>query len=213
MKTPVNINNKFFAVEAEAINILGIALARHRSVGKRGWSITDPRSGGAIVTGQKSKELARSEAVLRIQSHGVEKVREFLAAKPAAPAVETLPDYVIEVAKESVAKADVAGIVELVARTVDGLSERERAAVTRALNSRTGQLKAKAPSAFGDADERLAAAAWQGLQPNAFKVGLVSCFAIGHHEESRSLWQRLSAVKWPAAFDKDRLALEKAGVW
>lgn len=207
MKIAIQFPSGYKAIEAQPITLSGLDLAIHRTPGKTGWSITHPRTGYALVSKQGSKELARTEAALRLNSYGVDKALGLLEKYPSAPAVETLPDYE---APTKPAKADVGRIVDLVAGVVP-LTERERAAVVRALNSRTGQLKAKAPSAFGDEDEALAAGAWQGLQPNGFKVGIVSVFSL--RGEARDLYEKLSAVQWPAAFDKDKLALVNAGVW
>jgi hypothetical protein len=213
MKTTIAINlghKGFQTIEAEKVDIHGIPCAVHRSINKPGWSVSSVEYGVALISKAQSKALAIESALGAVAGNGADNVKAQLAKLPRVPSV-VLESYKAPV-KTPATKADIPAIVQAIHNTVP-LTEREKAAVVRALNSRTGQLKSRAPSAFGDADERLAAAAWQGLQPNAFKVGLVSCFAIGHHEESRSLWTRLSAVRWPAALDKDKLALVNAGVW
>lgn len=212
MKITIKLLSGFYALSAEPIEILGFNFALHRTLNKSGWTITEPRSGLALVTKAKSREQARASVLDKINTLGVDKFRTLVGQHSSLPNPEGLPEYVAQVKPKPV-KADISKIVELVANSVGGLSDAEKIAVARALNSRTGQLKAKAPSAFGDAEERLAAAAWQGLQPNGYKIGLVSVFAIGHHADSQALWEKLCKHRWPAAFDKDKLALVNAGVW
>lgn len=205
MKIAIKLESGFYAVAAEPVTVCGVDLALHKTIGKTGWSITHPRTGFALATGRATKETARSETAVKLQAYGVEKALALLDKYPSTPAVETLPE------KQPAVKVDVDHIAALIAKAVGGLTERETAAVRRALNSRTGQLKAKAPSAFGDADERLAAAAWQGIQPNGYKVGIVSVFSL--RGEARDLYEKLSKFQFPAALDKDKLVLVKAGVW
>lgn len=210
MKTAIKTPAGFQVIEAQPIQVLGLDLAIHRTPGKSGWSVTYPATGYALVSKQGTRELARSEALLRLNSYGVEKAVSLLDQHPKAPPVDTLPDYV-EPPKAPAHTADIVKLVDLVAKTVGGLSEDEKQAVARALNSRTGRLKAKSPSAFGDAAERLACAAWQGLQPNGFKLGTFSIMSL--RGEASKLYEKLSAVQWPDAFDKDKSALVAAGVW
>jgi hypothetical protein len=209
-KIAIKFAGGFKSLEAEIVEIQGIRLGIHKTPGKSGWSVTEPGTGLALASKAKSRQAAVDSVREQIRNAGVDKALALLAKQPAAPAVDTLEAYV-EPAKVDAAKADVAEIVGLVADKVGGLTDRQRAAVARALNSRTGQLKAKSPSAFGDADEQLAAAAWQGIQPNGYKLGIVTVFSL--RGEARELYDKLVAVKWPAAFDKDKLALVKAGVW
>ena len=210
-KIAIQIDNGYKAVEADLFEIEGIAAAVHRSPGKNGFcfAVSCPVTGLAFAKAATRKgavELA-TERIIRA---GAWQVQAKLNAANRAPSVQGLEVWQAPV-RESAPKADVNGIVELVSKTVGGLNDAEKKAVARALNSRTGQLKAKSPSAFGDAEERLAAAAWQGLQPNGYKIGIVSVFSL--RGEARDLYDRLSKVKWPAAFDKDKLALVNAGVW
>lgn len=213
MKIAINIQGQYFAIEAERITIAGIPLAIHRTpLHPKHWNVTDPVSGYAVLSKAKTQEQARYAVAIKFGELGVERVKDKLSGAPEAPPVEGLPEWKEE-KRTATPAVEIPALVDLIAKAVGGLTDREKAAVSRALNSRTGQLKAKSPSAFGDADERLACAAWQGIQPNGFKTGLVSLFAIGHHAECQSLYTKLSAVKWPAAFDKDKLALVSVGVW
>jgi hypothetical protein len=211
MKTAIaiNIGHKFVAVEAEIIEILGITVGIHKTVGKSGWTVTEIETGVALAKSSGSRVEVIALANVRIATATPDKVRGLLTKQPKAPAVDTLEAHVVKV-KVKTTLSDIASILDAIHNTVP-LTDRERTAVYRALNSRTGQLKAKAPSAFGDADERLAAAAWHGLQPNAFKVGVVSVLAL--RGESQDLFNRLSKVRWPAALDKDKAALLALGAW
>lgn len=210
MKTTIaiNINGSFKTIEAEKVDIHGIPCAVHKSIGKPGWSVSSVERGVALISKAQSKALAIESALGAVAGNGVTTTQAQLAKLPRVPSV-VLESYKAPI-KTPAQKADIPAIVAAVHNTVP-LTEREKAAVVRALNSRTGQLKAKAPSAFGDTDEQLAAAAWQGLQPNAFKIGICSIWSL--RGEAADLYERLSKIKWPAALDKDKLALVNAGVW
>ena len=91
------------------------------------------------------------------------------------------------------------------------LSEREVAAVRSAITTRgkhKGRLKANAPSSWGDPWGN---AAWNGLQPNAFKVqfGCVAFLA----DAEREFFDFLNLINTPAWLDRDRAALQSMGVW
>lgn len=194
-------------VPAETITIQGFECAVHRSIGKSGWSVSSVTKGIAFVVGWKSRDGAIREAERRILNKGTDAVSASLATYPDAPS--EAPAY--EAPKKSPA-ADIDTVVRLVGERA-GLNDRERAAVRRALNGRTGQLKAKSPSAFGDADEKLACAAWQGIQPNAFKLGTIACLVFSREPECAALFKKLIAIKWPDAFDSDKKKLVDLGVW
>ena len=195
------------SVPAETVTIQGFACAVHKSVGKSGWSVSSVTKGIAFVVGWKSKDGAVREAERRILNKGTDAVSASLATYPDTPS--SAPAY--EAPKKSPA-ADIDTVVRLVGERA-GLTDKEKAAVRKALNGRTGQLKAKSPSAFGDADERLACAAWQGIQPNAFKIGTFSVLSLSRDAECSALYDKLSKVTWSDAFDSDKKALVDAGVW
>jgi hypothetical protein len=211
MKTTiaVNLGHKFVALEAELSDILGIKVGVHKTLNKSGWTVTEISTGFALAKSSVSRVEAVALANVRIATATPDKVRDLLAKQPKAPAVETLEAHVVKV-KPKTTLSDIASILDAIHNTVP-LSDRERTAVFQALNSRTGQLKAKSPSAFGTPEERLACAAWQGLQPNAFKVSIYS--AIYLKGEARDLFDRLVKIKWPAALDKDKAALVALGAW
>lgn len=209
MKTSIIIckGSGHVSIPAEPVTIQGFACAVHKSIGKSGWSVSSVEKGIAIVVGWKDKGGAVREAERRILNKGTDAVRASLDTYPALPA--SAPAFE---APKKIEGADVDTIVRLVGERA-GLTDRERAAVRKALNGRTGQLKAKSPSAFGDADERLACAAWQGIQPNPFKVGTVACLAFSRDLECTELFRKLTAIQWPDAFDSDKKKLVDLGVW
>lgn len=216
MKTAIKTQNGYQAVESHPIIIRDLELVTHKSPSEKTkgycWSVSDPVSGLALAR-SSTKAGAVNLAHERITRAGAWQVKAKLNAENRAPSVDTLEVWTPPTAPEKPAKPDITKIVELIAERVGGLTPEEQEAVRFALNSRTGQLKAKSPSAFGDAKERLACAAWQGLQPNGFKLGLISTQAVCCVQSSKALWEKLSAVRWPAAFDKDKAALVAAGVW
>lgn len=209
MKTSIIIckGSGHFSIPAETATIQGFLCAVHKSIGKSGWSVSSVDKGIAFVVGWKSKDGAVREAERRILNKGADAVSASLDTYPTLPA--SAPAY--EAPKKSPA-ADIDTVVRLVGERAK-LTEKERAAVRRALNGRTGQLKAKSPSAFGDADERLACAAWQGIQPNAFKIGTFSVLSLRRDVECAALYDTLSKITWPDAFDSDKKKLVDLGVW
>lgn len=211
-KIAVNLgHNGFVALEAEIINILGIEVGVHKTINKpKGWSVTELSTGIALAKSSVSRVEVIALANVRVAGAGKEAVLAKLAALPAAPAVDTLEAYTAPV-KAKVEKADIGAVVAILEKTIGGLTDTERAGVILALNSRTGQLKAKSPSAFGTPVERLACAAWQAIQPNAFKVSIGTCLFL--RDDARALYDKLSKVRWPDCFDEDKQALKALGVW
>lgn len=111
-----------------------------------------------------------------------------------------------------------ADIVEYLAKVLAAhekplvLTDEQKAAILRALASRgprKGYLKAKSPSAF---DDQLACAAWQGLQPNAFKLGIMSVMML-RDPAAQKFATDLAEYRFPAWLDYDRHALQTMGVW
>ena len=92
------------------------------------------------------------------------------------------------------------------------LDEHQQAAVLRAFSSRgpkKGYLKATCPSPF---DDPLAAAAWQGLQPNHHKLK-VSTILMLRDPSAKELAMKLTDLRLPGWLDYDRHALTEMGVW
>jgi hypothetical protein len=213
MKTTIAINlgHKFVAIEAEIIEVLGITVGIHKSINASGWTASHVGTGIAFCSRRKNRVGCIERVTDLITRRGTDKVNEQIEklASTPAPATNTLKHH-CPVVKPKAVKANISAIVEAVHNTVP-LTEREQAAVVAALNSRTGQLKAKSPSAFGTPDEQLACAAWQGLQPNGYKIGTLSCICL--RGEARELFDKLAKVRWPAALDKDKAALVAIGAW
>ena len=197
------------ATEAAPVHVAGLDLAIHPTLNKPDlWSITDPGTGLALQARSKTKGAAITDLARKIENNGVDKVRTMLSTYPLAPAPETLPRFE-QPAPPVEEKADTARVAELIGKVAD-LAPEEVVAVSRALSSRSGRLKAKSPSAF-DKDGGLACAAWQGLQPNGYKVSVFSVMTL--RGPARELYEKLSARQWPAELDKDMSALVAAGVW
>lgn len=205
MKTKIAINlghNSFKGIEAEIVEIFGHSFGIHRTLNKSGWSCTHIPSGLALAINAKSKEHARSVVVTKINCHGLERFEALIAKHPAPPSVDTLELYKAPV-REETPTVDLRKLVDAIAGAVGGLSEQEAQAVRSALSSRTGRLKSKAPS------DDWGKAAWNGLQPNAWKIQFSACFLRG---DAAEFMTRLSKVAWPAALDKDLHTLRKLGV-
>jgi hypothetical protein len=109
-----------------------------------------------------------------------------------------------------VSREDMGRIVKAIAARAE-LNDSEIEAVWRALTSNgrhTGRLLAKAPSRHIDA---LANAAWNGLQPNPWKVQPTTLlFADGL---AKDLLLKLAKHAWPAYLDRDAAALKALNVW
>ena len=209
MKSNIIIRNSsgWVSVPADLVKIQGFDCAVHKAIDKAGWSVSIVSRGIAFVTGWKTREGAIHETERRILNKGGEAVLTCIGNYELAPA--SAPAFV---PRKKAPAADIDTVVRLVGDKAN-LTDKERAAVRKALNGRTGQLKAKSPSAFGDADERLACAAWQGIQPNGFKIGTFSVLSLTRDAECAALFEKLSKIKWPDAFDSDKKALVDAGAW
>ena len=103
-------------------------------------------------------------------------------------------------------------IVEFFASKIDWLTEDQKAAMLRAIASKgrkKGYLKAKSPSAF---DDQMACAAWQGMQPNAYKLS-ISAVMMLRDPAAKEFATKLSEFRFPAWLDYDRHTLQSMGVW
>ena len=198
---------RYSSVQATAHNIDGITVAIHPSLSGAGFAATDPRTGYAYVSKAKSKRAALDVVRGLVERYGVDGVDAVVSKYPAAPPVGELVEWVTPTKST---KPDLDAIVAAIAGVVE-LTDAERAAVRAALSSTSGRLRAKSPSAFGGPDEQLAAAAWQGLQPNGYKIGVVTVWSL--RGPALELYTKLSAKRWPSALDADRAKLEAYGVW
>jgi hypothetical protein len=200
-KIAINLGHKFVAIEAEILDFLGIQCGVHKTPGKSGWTVTELSTGIALSKSSISRSEVVNLTLNRLETAGLNLVHSQLAKLPKAPAAETLEAYV-EPPKETVIPADIDGIVRLIAQRAE-LNQQETDAVRHALNSRTGRLKAKAPS------DDWGKAAWNGLQPNAWKVQFSACWLRG---EPADLLSKLAKFTWPVALDKDLSTLRALGV-
>lgn len=92
------------------------------------------------------------------------------------------------------------------------LTDEQRAAMIRAFSSRgkrRGYLLSRAPSA--DIDP-MGFAAWQGMQPNPYKLSIGGAIML-REPESREFMRILSRYRFPGCLDYDRDQLEKMGAW
>ena len=175
-----------------AIGEVGI----HKTVGGRDWSITHVRTGRRFL----SRPTRKAAIAWAEEFNLTEGQIEILKGTESAPPLEEanpLPK------PESKPRPDIDAIVDAVNQVVT-LSDRERKAVRDALSSRSGKLKANAPV------ESWAKAAWNGLQPNPWKIQIGALMLLP--KEERSLCNRLSEHAWPVALDKDIEALTRMGV-
>jgi hypothetical protein len=208
VKITIATQHGFRAIEAYLVHIEWCGIYAHKSLKKpNGWTASCGRSGYAVAHGTSKKDV--TDAVQRcIKQHGVEKFRKVIEAAPAAPSPNNLPDATLPAPKQAAwSLDDLDRLVNAISDRVGGLGPDEKLAVAAAFTCRNGRLKAQAPNSY---DEVLANAAWNGLQPNAFKVQYSSCF---HKGAALDLLLKLSKFSWPAGFDKDRAALEALGVW
>lgn len=208
MKIAIATSKGFRAINARLIHSEGHGIYAHKSLkSASGWTASCGRAGLAIAHGTSIKDV--TDRVQRlIDQHGIEKFRRVLEAAPPAPGLDGLPDADLPTPKQSVwSLDDLDRLVSAIANRVGGLGQDERIAVAAAFSCRNGRLQSKAPGRY---DEALANAAWNGLQPNVFKVQYSSCFHTG---AALDLLLKLSKFRWPAAFDKDRAALEALGAW
>lgn len=92
------------------------------------------------------------------------------------------------------------------------LTEDQKSAMVRAFSSRgkrKGYLLGRAPSA--DADP-LAFAAWQGMQPNPYKIGIGGAILL-RDATAREFMTTLARYRFPGCLDYDRDRLEMLGAW
>jgi hypothetical protein len=124
-----------------------------------------------------------------------------LVELPAQPhVVGDLAAAVLPVPSRAV---DIEPVVVAIVETLGGCTPDEVSGIRSALSSKTGRLKERAPA------EVWGKAAWNGLQPNAWKIQFSACFLpFG----PAAFLTRLSRITWPAALDKDLAALRSLGV-
>jgi hypothetical protein len=195
-------------IEASPLRLEGIPLplAIHRSfIHASKWTVTERTTGRTLARGTTRKAAIAAAAALA--ERGETALRQLVAAYPVAPPPETVEPLSLPMPKAA-KRVNLDPIIDAIAdnmvrHTDRGLDDRERAAVRSALSTTTGRLKASAPS------EDWGKAAWNGLQPNAWKVQWSACWIAA---DAREFLRRLASVPWPAALDKDLDALRRMGV-
>jgi hypothetical protein len=198
----VATHNGFVATRGYPLEILGIPLGVHRVIGKSsGWSVTHLGTGCRVATAG-TRKAAISAAETRLNNLGPGEFTRVAALSPRAPSAGTLP-LAAHTARTNAPKPDLDRILDAIATVVGSLDESERAACRSALSSTTGRLKAKAPA------DPMGKAAWNGLQPNAWKVQYGCMWLDG---AAKALLFKLSEQAWPAILDKDLHALRQMGV-
>ena len=203
MKTTITIKlpKGNFRIAAESVIIWGLALAIHHTPGKPGrWTVSCPRCGMALGHGS-TRVQAEGVTEQRIGEAGRDKVEALLAAQPAV--VQSEVDWV-EPVRVMAPTINVDAIAITIAERVGVAVEPVRAALSGS-GKHAGRLLSKCPS------EELAAAAWQAIQPNPFKVSIGRLFFL--RGEAKVLFDKLSAHDWPDWLDRDKHALVRFGVW
>ena len=200
---------QFFKVSAAPIEG-PLDLAIHKSVTGNGWSITSPYCGKVIAKGPTAK-AARNALREVLERFGVDRVQFGIDNSPQAPPVEELEPAPAPPAKPP--RIDHNSIGQIVKAIADraGLNDSETDAVWRALTSKgrnAGRLLSKPPSRQVD---ELANAAWNGLQPNPWKVQPTTLlFADGAGQD---LLNKLVKHAWPSYLDRDAATLKALNVW
>lgn len=162
-----------------------------------GETCTDPRTG--LSFGGGPAKVRRTVAHLGLQS-----VRDYIAGHDDAPApTEDIPVAPQWSPEDKPKVPEIHTVALAIVHAADAPGSWVRA-IESALSSRTGRLKAKAPA------DDLGKAAWNGLQPNPWKVQFGACFLRG---EAAEILSHLSRFKWPVWLDSDAKALHDLGVW
>lgn len=198
MKTILTTSGPRRIATYRTATIAGLTVLIHPAVLPRtGEVCTDPRTG--LSYGGGPDKVRRTVAHL-----GLESVRDYVAGHDDAPApTDDIPVAEQWSGKAPAAKHDVHTVATAIVHAADAPGSWIPAIVS-ALSSRTGRLKAKAPA------DDLGKAAWNGLQPNPWKVQFGSCFLRG---EAAEILAHLAKHAWPAWLDSDAKALQDLGVW
>lgn len=202
MKTKITIATftGFIAVTADTFTEAGFQFGVHKGL-KGGWVVTELTTGQVFAKGV-TKSSARQACSTLLRKHDAGEITARLAKSQPAPSPDGL-DVIGDKPATPRRTIDLDALVGQIASVVD-LGPVEKLAVKAALSSKTGRLKASAPS------DDWGKAAWNGLQPNAFKVQFSACFLRGGPAE---LLKKLARINWPDELDKDKAALKGFGVW
>jgi hypothetical protein len=208
-ETPVAYSRgRFYKVKGLLVNA-PITAVLHRSVTGKGWAVTSPYCGQVIAKGPT--KAAAEQALLEVlQQFGIERVQARIQSAPAAPDPVTLESPPAPQRPARVDRDQIGQIVKAIAERAQ-LTDSEIEAVWRSLASNgkhAGRLLSKPPVFSVDP---LANAAWNGLQPNPWKIQPTAIlFANGN---AKDLLNKLAKHAWPAFLDRDAAALKALNVW
>jgi hypothetical protein len=196
-------------VQARLIPDLGpTPVALHRTLNRPGWSLTATLCGWVIARGPTQQACLQNYRELLTQRSEKEILDRIAGAGQApSPANLTQLDKRTPSTKPTRAAEDVADAIAARA----GLDPVERNAVLRALSKAgptTGRLLKNPPVGYRDS---LAQAAWNGIQPNPYKIQASSILFTRGADEI--LLKKLLAKSWPVWLDADAAALVDLGVW
>ena len=186
-------------------------MALHRSINHSGWSLTSVACGFVICRGAtKAKAKAAYQHILAHRSP--EEVLARINLRAPAPSPDSLAEaHLGKPAKPNAQPRASAFAVAAAVAARAALTTDEHRAVFRALcksGPNAGRLLAKAPTGYRDP---LGQAAWNGLQPNPYKVQTSSILFAGAPE--KALLNKLLGKSWPVWLDSDADALVSLGVW
>jgi hypothetical protein len=196
-------------VQARLIPDLGpTPVALHRSLNRPGWSLTVIECGLVICRGPTQKDCLKNYQTLLTQ-HSAQEILARVSNAGKAPVSDGLPGYEKK-APTSNPKWKAENVADAIAARA-GLDQVERNAVWRALSKigpNAGRLLKSAPRGY---DDPLAQAAWNGIQPNPYKVQ-ATCLLFARGDD-KILLNKLLAKSWPVWLDSDASALVDLGVW
>jgi hypothetical protein len=208
VETPIALpNGRFTKTSGYPFHKFGLVL--HASVSGKGWCLTSPQSGLLVAKGNSKKQCLDAFQQLTEQ-FSKEQVLERIEAAPAAPPLDSIEPHTKPLAPRRIARETLGQIVKAIADRA-GLNDSETEAVWRALatNGRNaGRLLSKPPSRQVD---ELANAAWNGLQPNPWKVQTTTLFFLDGN--AKDLLYKLVKHPWPAYLDRDASTLKALNVW
>lgn len=163
------------------------------------WAGTHIGTGLAAVTraGSIRECIASTRSAVDNNEQAFQRALQGL---PAAPPPEGLPPAEPRLPEPRI---DIEPVVLAIVEVLGECSPEEISGIRSALSRKTGRLKERAPS------DPWGKAAWNGLQPNAWKIQFSACFLP---PAPAAFLTRLSRHTWPAALDRDLFTLRSLGV-
>jgi len=201
--------NQWRKVQARLVPDLGpTPVAVHRTLNRPGWSLTAVLCGQVIARGPTQQACLRNYQTI-LSKRSPDEILARVSNASLAPAPGGL-DLVEKPQSREPQRWNAAQVADAITARA-ALTPDEREAVLRALSKagpNTGRLLKNPPVGYRDA---LASAAWNGIQPNPYKLQL-SCVAFARGPE-KVLLEKLLAKSWPVWLDADASALVDLGVW